>query len=159
MKTISITTILLCTLITFTSAFVEKAESAQESSSQQKAVPQQNTPESSKDQKQEATTSSEKNLTFNSVRIYNGSKSVAIGKFASTVGAGGMLGESKPMKPTVDIIREISSGELEFAKKAGLKVGGAYIRNSQNDNEFEHIRDVDLALSDKELAKQFGVDQ
>lgn len=63
------------------------------------------------------------------------------------------------MGPTVEIVREISPAELEFAKKAGLKVGGAYIRKSQNENEFEFIRDIDLTLSDKELAKQFGVDE
>jgi len=160
MKIFSIASIVaFSTLIISVSVFVDTADSAQKSSNQQKSAHQQNTPESPKDQKQEASASSEENVKFNSARIYNGSKSLAIGKFTSTVGTGGMLGGSKPMSPTVEIIREISPGELDFARKAGLEVGGAYIRKNQKENEFEHIRDVDLALSDKELAKQFGVDQ
>lgn len=69
----------------------------------------------------------------------------------STLGPGEAQGPVKVM-----IFREIDPQSLETAKKWGVKVGGAYIQTGQT--QYEYIKDVDLALSDEELAKQFGVE-
>lgn len=80
-----------------------------------------------------------------------------IGGIQFELGADLSLGEAEPAGPvTVMIFRQIAPQDLETARRWGVKVGGAYIQKGPT--EFEYIRDVDLSLSDEELAAQFGVE-
>lgn len=53
------------------------------------------------------------------------------------------------------IFRSFGTNDLERATKLGLKVGIAYLMKG---GEFQYISDVDLKLTDQELAKQFGIE-
>lgn len=55
----------------------------------------------------------------------------------------------------VVIYREITAENEERAKELNVRVGVAYLL-TQN-GEYKYIRDVDLSLTNKELAEQFGV--
>jgi len=67
------------------------------------------------------------------------------------------LGDLKPGGPIrVVIFRDIPPGYVEVARKWGVKVGGAYVQKDRD--KFEYICDVDLKLSDEDLAKTFGVE-
>lgn len=66
-------------------------------------------------------------------------------------------GEAKMIGPVkVVIIREIAPELKNDYKKIGLAVGKAYIKKVSD--EYEYICNVNLSLSDKDLAKQFGVE-
>jgi ankyrin repeat protein len=63
---------------------------------------------------------------------------------------------AEPAGPiTVIIFREIQDKQKELAQEIGVKAGGAYFDRGQQ--KYEYIRDVDLRLSDEDLAKQFGL--
>ena len=63
----------------------------------------------------------------------------------------------KPGGPIrVVTFRDIPPGYVEVARKWGVKVGGAYVQKDRD--KFEYICDVDLKLSDEDIAKTFGVE-
>ena len=64
--------------------------------------------------------------------------------------------DSKAAGPViVAIFREISPQHLESARQWGVKVGSAYFRTGPT--KFEYIGEVDLSLTNDELAALFGV--
>ena len=106
---------------------------------------------------EEANTSPRKKVKANSVQIAYVSGTKVIGEVGFKLGAEGIPGQGEPLGPVkVTIFREIAPQDAETAKQLGVRVGGAYIQKGLT--EYEYIRDVDLALSDEELAKQFGVE-
>jgi hypothetical protein len=143
-------------LLLIASGCGKKEESSQQRPNQGKAS-QQTKPESPNTPKQEATTAPKKEVKANSVQIaYMGGTKV-IGEIRFKLGPGLIPGQGEAQGPVkVMIFREIAPKRLETAKQWGVKVGGAYIQKGPA--EYEYIRDVDLALSDEELAEQFGVE-
>jgi len=98
----------------------------------------------------------QKNIKANSVQISYKDRSMILGEMISKLGADMLPGAMEPSGPIkVIIFREIAPDNLATAKKWGVKVGGAYIQ--QGPTKYKYIREVDLSLSDEELAKQFGV--
>jgi hypothetical protein len=93
-------------------------------------------------------------LVADSVTICNGRLCMIRGhiEFMPSVG-GGM--PSRPGGNTKIVIwRSLASNE-QTATRHGLQTGKAYLL--QDGPRFEYVRDVDLQLSDDELAKLFGV--
>lgn len=97
-----------------------------------------------------------KTVKATSVTIYYAQHHAKLSRPMYKVGMGPDFGLEQAADVDVIICREIRPEHLEYAKKTGVKVGAAYIQRGAE--QFEYIRDVDLNLSDKELAKQFGVE-
>jgi len=80
-----------------------------------------------------------------------------LGQMEFKLGEEMLPGAPEPSGPVkVMIFREIASENLAAAKELGVKVSGAYIQKEPT--KYVYICDVDLKLSDEELAKQFGVE-
>lgn len=94
------------------------------------------------------------------VEIYYADHSYSAGKFTDKIGAGGTLEHAANNEfVTVVIIRGVSPENAKKAKKMGVKVGGAYLREDGDDGyKFKYIKTVNLKLSDKKLAALFGVE-
>jgi|GEM_PF-6593407 len=140
-------------LVLIASGCGKNEESSQQPPNQSNAS-QENTPESPSIPKQAATTPPKKEVKANSVQIVYASVTVTIGHMSMKFGSPGQVEAQGPVK--VMIFREIAHQHLETAKQWGVKVGGAYIQKGPT--EYEYIRDVDLTLSDEELAEQFGAE-
>jgi len=119
-------------------------------------------------QKEEEATNQSKRPTINgkvvqddieasSVQIAYMSGTKVIGEIGFKLGPDLIPGQGEASGPVkVMIFREIAPQHAATAKKWGVKVGGAYLEKGQG--QYEYICDVDLTLSDEELAKQFGVE-
>ena len=158
MNRLSITAIVLFGALVLTAYGCGKKEKSAQLTPNQVEASQETTPELPNAPKPEATTPLREDVKANSVQIVRTTGVKIIGEIVAR--SPGFFDHSLPQVQAggpvkVMIFREIAPEHLETAMKWGVKVGGAYIQKGPT--EYEYIRDIDLALSDEELAKQFGV--
>ncbi len=89
-----------------------------------------------------------------SVSIIRGGWASCHGQMSYAITSSGP-GPAEPANPNIIVICEVVADDVEKAKALGLKVGGAYL--NKGSGKYEFLKDVNLPLSDEEIARQFGV--
>ena len=86
------------------------------------------------------------------VVVNSGGRGIAMGEILMGMGE---RPQTQTGPKTVHIWRDIPAQSAAAAKKHGVVVGKAYLERANG--TLQYVCDVDLKLSDKELAKVFGV--
>jgi hypothetical protein len=101
-----------------------------------------------------AGTSGDAGFKAKSVSIIRGEMASCRGQMGYAITSSGP-GSAEPASPNVIVIRQIAPEDTDKAKALGLKIGGAYL--NKGSGKYEFLKDVDLVLSDEDIAREFGV--
>jgi hypothetical protein len=94
----------------------------------------------------------------NSVSVFKGGEGIMLGQILYSMGAffGGSGSDPQAAGPNRIVIwRDFAPEELDMATKSGLRAGMAFLKS--DDGKYTFVRKVDLAKTDEELAREFGV--